>query len=175
MSNKLIKKGFTLIELLVVVLIIGILAAVAMPQYQRAAIKSRYATVKILVKSIADTEEIYFLANDRYADTFDKLDIGMPEGKKDNSTENIYRYPWGFCIIAQTDPDAGTTYAPTVKCTQEEANIGYQIYLKDGHPSWRGKTFCLPHISRELGPLQHQICKQETGHEPLSDGMMYLY
>ena len=72
------KKGFTLIELLVVVLIIGILSAVALPQYEKSVEKSRATQAITLVKSIADAQKIYYMANGKYAENFEDLDIGMP-------------------------------------------------------------------------------------------------
>jgi len=72
---KMNKKGFTLIELLVVVLIIGILAAIALPQYFKAVEKSRAAEALSLFGSIAGAEQRYYLVNDAYTTNFSELDL----------------------------------------------------------------------------------------------------
>src|SRR4030042_2420869 len=60
------KKGFTLIELLVVVLIIAILAAIAVPNFLEAQVRSKVSRAKADMRSIATAIEAYYVDNQGY-------------------------------------------------------------------------------------------------------------
>jgi prepilin-type N-terminal cleavage/methylation domain-containing protein len=70
-----VRAGFTLIELLVVVIIIGILAAIALPQYQQAVEKSRASDAIINARTIANANEIFYLTQGKYSNDIGLLDI----------------------------------------------------------------------------------------------------
>ena len=72
------KRGFTLIELLVVVLIIGILAAIALPMYQTAVMKARASGELSILSSIMQAQERFYLQHRIYTANFDELDIAPP-------------------------------------------------------------------------------------------------
>lgn len=79
--------GFTLIELMIVVAIIGILAAVAIPQYQNFTRKSKSSEAKVILDAIITSEAAYFAEQDRVTNSL--ANLGNPEGTPVYYTYNL--------------------------------------------------------------------------------------
>ena len=145
------KKGFTLIELLVVVLIIGILAAVAVPQYQLAVEKTRAAEAVVNVKALAEAAELYYLANGEYPfhsenldqDGLDALDIKISTTKN----FNIRTHYGVYVAMTRINSD---TYSYMISQTMK--------HLNDSSLESRGLT-CSTNESRDSDSANSKICK----------------
>jgi len=70
------KKGFTLIELLIVIVIIGILAAIAIPKFAATKDKAKLASVKTDIRNFMTAEEAYFSDNGAYSTTLSDITGG---------------------------------------------------------------------------------------------------
>ena len=116
MQNIFKHKGFTLIELLVVVLIIGILAAIALPQYQKAVYKSRGVEAITLLKAINQAQEAYYLTNGEYTNDLTLLDIDIPEEKIDypdadnHDPSQYYYHCWGKRVCGASAQNMSMPY-----------------------------------------------------------------
>jgi type IV pilus assembly protein PilA len=79
------KEGFTLIELMIVVAIIGILAAVAIPNFINYQCKAKQSEAKQAVKTIATGLEAYMAEFDTYTTDITKLDVDVPTNRYTNT------------------------------------------------------------------------------------------
>ena len=126
MKFKQNKRGFTLMEILIAVLIIGILGAIALPQYQRAVLKSRFAALMPIAKSLADSNEVYYLDNGEYAEDAEDLPI-----------QGRMNYPDGTTLEFGTS----TKYAYVLATNSSVENNKYVVYQKHSE-NFPGNTHC---------------------------------
>ena len=149
-------KAFTLIELLVVVLIIGLLAAVAVPQYQKAVEKSKAAQAITLLKSVQQAQQEYHLANGTYATTLAELAIDLPDW-----TDTTKVFP------CTTSPYSNGEWS--LQLCPGDGNTGYRMSVGRINGPYKGTGFFI-HYNVTDDRLQNNVlyCGENHGSSGIS-------
>ena len=153
------KQAFTLIELLVVVFIIGILAAVALPQYQKAVTKSKVSSIMPLFRAIANAEETYYLVNNQYTKSYDELAVELPAGATISGTKATL--PNGTKIYLRSSGYIATN----INAGQQKGAVQLNYWFSRGIGQNHQPFECFAAVADELGL---SICKSFSNKEPTS-------
>ena len=128
-------RGISLIELLIVIVIIGIMAAIAYPNYRQFAARAKRTEAKAALLQIAQNQERFYLQNNTY--TTDMTQLGFPVGAAYITDTEAYSVSVtaadandfaavatyqkadaeaGKCMTFNIDGRGGKTSAPDVNC-----------------------------------------------------------
>lgn len=150
--------GFTLIELLVVVLIIGILSAVALPQYQKAVFKTKFMSVLPILKSVKEAEELYYLSNGSYTIAFDDLDVDLGV-----VTPGAYQKTWWEQGSNWWNKNINLQWAKGLKIIVgsygNNVNGCSFVYYLDTHSTRGGQIRCAQKNGNNIHPWCQPICE----------------
>ena len=121
---------FTLIELLIVVAIIGILAAIAVPNFLNAQLRARIARTYADLKAISGAMEPYFLDHNRYPYAFQLHRLTTPVAYINTIPQDIFAPDWKKSL--QGEAGAAVTWYRYVLGSTDATNGGSQG-LRDAH------------------------------------------
>ena len=96
------KKAFTLIEILIAVLIIGILAAISISQYQKVILKTKATELIAISKKIRENQKHYYLVNNQYTGNINDLDIELPACEWTYGSYSVGTCPNGLLYVYKT-------------------------------------------------------------------------
>ena len=146
--NKKTNVGFTLIELLVVVLIIGILAAIALPQYQKAVEKARAAEALHNISIMQKQLDFYVLEHGRpasnktyiYLNYIDIADVKIP-GKILNQNNGEFATP-NFIYSGGLFYGTGNTETLYIDVSRNNSSAYYQLLTERSSSEQHWKNEC---------------------------------
>lgn len=149
------KKGFSLLELLVVVLIIGILAAVVLPQYQLAVDKTHFVQYQSMVAALRNAYYDYILIYGKSTSKFENLSLTMPDdfyqSKTSGAVNCMSNYKMFCCLLS-----ASATSSGDISCGNNDLSLIYQEQLVGKDNALEIKIMCK---AKENNKRAERVCK----------------